>query len=195
MEFKMEKKYKIIVAHPGKQHSFQLATALKNEDMLYKYITTVYDKKGSLTAVSKKFLKGKLKRKANTRSIDTLNDNDIIQFYELLGLILIFISKIPYCKTIWEKLNNKIGDMFGKKVAKYDIKHNVDAVICYDTNCTKLFKILKEKAPNIKRIMDVSIANRLYMKEVFIKDIKTTGNDKLKKEQKRLWNNKYLKRC
>ena len=36
---------KIIVAHPGRQHSFRLATALKKNDMLYKYITTVYDKK------------------------------------------------------------------------------------------------------------------------------------------------------
>ena len=36
---------KIIVAHPGKQHSFELAYAIKQSNSLYKYITTVYDKK------------------------------------------------------------------------------------------------------------------------------------------------------
>ena len=40
----LEKKYKIVVAHPSKQHSVYTAIALKNTGELYKYITTVYDK-------------------------------------------------------------------------------------------------------------------------------------------------------
>lgn len=36
---------KIIVCHPGKQHSFQLATAAQKAGVLLSYITSVYLKK------------------------------------------------------------------------------------------------------------------------------------------------------
>lgn len=39
---------KIIVAHPGRQHSFRVAKTLKESGMLYKYATTVYNKDNSL---------------------------------------------------------------------------------------------------------------------------------------------------
>jgi len=190
----MDKQYKIIVAHPGKQHSFQLATALKQNGMLYKYITTVYDRPGSFTSVLKYFLKGKMKKKAGTRSTKSLANDEIIQFYELGALILLLISKFPSSDKVWKKLNGRLSDVFGRKVAYYAIKENVDAVICFDTNCVALFKILKEKAPNIKRIMDVSIANRLYMKEKFIEDMNRTGDNGIKKEQIYLWDDRNIHR-
>lgn len=186
--------YKIIVAHPGKQHSFQLAIALKKSGMLYKYITTVYDRPNSLTRIVKRFLKGKIKNKANTRSTKGLNDTEIIQFDELKALILILISKLPKSDSLWKKMNSMVSDSFGRKVAKYAIENNVDAVICFDSNCTMLFDILKKKAPHIKRIMDVSIANRLYMKEQFIADIEHSGQNEIKEEQKYLWDENYCKR-
>ena len=42
------KKYKILLAHPGRQHSFRVAKALKDYGFLFKYITTVYNKDDSL---------------------------------------------------------------------------------------------------------------------------------------------------
>lgn len=36
---------KVIVAHPGQQHSYKTAVGLKEFNQLYKYITTVYMKK------------------------------------------------------------------------------------------------------------------------------------------------------
>ena len=50
---------KVIVAHPDRQHSFFLATALKRRGILDAYITTIYDKETSITAKVKKILKGK----------------------------------------------------------------------------------------------------------------------------------------
>ena len=49
---------KIIVAHPGRQHSFRLASALKKNDMLLYYVTTIYDKDSSLLMkiVKKQFI-------------------------------------------------------------------------------------------------------------------------------------------
>ena len=39
---------KVIVAHPGKQHSFRLATALERAGVLQYYVTTLYKKSDSL---------------------------------------------------------------------------------------------------------------------------------------------------
>ena len=66
-------------------------------------------------------------------------------------------------------------DSFGKEVAKLAIKNNVDAVIMYDTNANQCWKILKEKAPHIKRILDVTIGNRLYLEKIYREDEKTKG--------------------
>lgn len=38
-------KYRIIVAHPGQQHSYRLAAALNRYGCLFTYMTTVYNKK------------------------------------------------------------------------------------------------------------------------------------------------------
>ena len=38
-------KFRIIVAHPGQQHSYRLASALNRYGCLFSYITTVYNKK------------------------------------------------------------------------------------------------------------------------------------------------------
>ena len=190
----MDKKYRVIVAHPGKQHSFQLATALKQNGLLYKYITTVYDRPGSLTALAKKILKGNLRKKAETRKTDSLTNEDIIQFNEFRALLLLLISKIPKSDKIWKKACSMLADSFGRKVARYAIKEQVDAVICFDSNCTVLFEILKKEAPNIKRIMDVSIANRIFMKENYIEDMKKTGDEGIKKEQIHLWDKNNIRR-
>ena len=54
---------KVIVAHPGKQHSFQTATAFKKSGDLYKYITTVYNKPHTWTRLLTKIAKGDLQKK------------------------------------------------------------------------------------------------------------------------------------
>ncbi|HAP9387250.1 TPA: hypothetical protein IWJ28_002681, partial [Enterococcus faecium] len=39
---------KFVVAHPAQQHSYKIAEALIEKEMLFKYITSVYLKKGSI---------------------------------------------------------------------------------------------------------------------------------------------------
>lgn len=38
----------VIVAHPGRQHSFRVAKALKEGGLLFRYVTTVYNNESSL---------------------------------------------------------------------------------------------------------------------------------------------------
>ncbi|WP_415294162.1 glycosyltransferase family 4 protein [Clostridium perfringens] len=186
---------KIIVAHPGRQHSFRLATALKKNDMLYKYITTVYDKKSSfLMRLAKKIINSDNLKRANGRKCVALNDDDVLQFSELRGFIELILIRIDKSKRVYDWWNRRTADVFGKKVANYAIKNNVDIVIMYDSAAYKCFEILKNRAPHIKRIMDSSIANRLYIKEIYENEIKNTGNNSYFYENEYMWNERIMKK-
>ena len=131
--------------------------------MLFKYITTVYDNESSwLMKISKKFIGDDNTKRANSRKCSTLSsDQDVLQFYEFFGLLQLLLLRLDKKKIIYNWLSRYLSDEFGKKVANYAIKQNVDAVIMYDTNASTCFQILKAKAHNIIRIIDVSAANRL----------------------------------
>lgn len=181
---------KVILAHVSKQHSFQTAIALKRQGLLYKYITTVYDGPSSLTTRLKGVLKGDALKKASTRSCPELADKDVLQFYELLGLLRIYIGRFKFLKFL--KFDLLVMTLFSKKVARYAIKENVDAIIVYDGLTSKYLDLIKKKAPGIKVIMEVTIMARPYMKTVFEKDMELWHHDHLKKEEQFLWDRKYL---
>lgn len=184
---------KIIVAHPNRQHSFKLATALKNDGILFKYITTVYDKESSLMMkITKKIIKGNDLKRANGRRCENLNDEDIIQFCEIGGFIELLLMRIDKSKKIYTWWNRRLFDKFGKKVAMYAISNNVDAVIMYDSTAQKCFEILKKRAPHIKRIMDSSTANRQYIKALFEEEIQKTSDDSYLLENDYLWDKLYM---
>ncbi|OZT11324.1 hypothetical protein CHN50_17290 [Priestia aryabhattai] len=186
------KKYRIIVAHPAKQHSFKTASALNEEGILFEYITTVYDKPYSITRFVNRLLKGNLKKKGQSRKCKTLDDDKVHQFCEVWGLISILLPKIKFLSKYKYWWNNKLSDRFGRKVAKYAIRNNVDAVISYDYHSMELFSYLKEHAPHIRRILDVSIANRIFMKEIFNNDVIKTGQTGFYSENLDVWKEENL---
>lgn len=179
---------KVLVVHPGKQHSLRTAGAILESGQLYKYITTIYDKKGSITHCIKKCFGEKNKKKMNTRKSTEIPDEYVLQYCELRAMFGILLSKVfGLSSVVWHKYNYYLNDVFGKKVAKYAIKHNVDLIVSYDNNSSLLFETVKKYAPGIQLVLDVSIANRLYMKNNYIKDIESFGDIKLKDEQRILW--------
>lgn len=154
-------KKKIIVAHPGKQHSYRLASAVEKADCLYQYITTVYDSDSSFwMKIVKRVIGKKDKQRANNRRTTLIPKNKITQFCELRGIIVLAILRIDKSRKLYNLYNNHVTKAFGKKVAHYAIKHDVDAVICYDTSAMYCFDILKKKAPSIIRIIDNAAMNR-----------------------------------
>ena len=124
-----DKQYKVLVAHPEKQHSLQLAAGLKKSGLLYKYLTTIYDRPQSLTNKIKKFLPSKYRAKADTRSIDGLADDDVLQIRELSNLLITFLYNIFHLKKLCTILRLKNADAFGAAVAKYAMIENLDAVV------------------------------------------------------------------
>lgn len=174
---------KVILAHPGQQHSFKVAAALKNQGILYRYITCVYDKPDSWTMkLVHKIVKGNDVKKTNNRRCAALEDSDVIIHYTFLSLCVIILSRFARTKSLSYWLDRKIADYFGIKVAKYAIKHDVDAVICFSMNETKCFELLAKRAPHIKRIVDCANSPVEYMKYIYDEDIVKTGTSVLKQE-------------
>ena len=187
---------KVLVAHEGKQHSFKTAEALFSNDCLTQYITTVYDKPFSLTRFVKCLLRGNNKKKCSSRKSIILPNDKVTQYCEFWALVRMFVTKLPILKKYNDKYYCWLHDSFGRKVAKYAIKNNVDAVIMYDTNANSCWKILEEQAPHIKRILDVTIGNRLYLKNIYEKDaalFHDTAKDILA-EQKEVFSEQAQKR-
>ena len=83
----------IIIAHPGKQHSFQTAVGVKKTGFHMEYCTTVYDKPGSLTNFIKRFLNKNDSEKANTRRSSKIKDTEVHQILEWYGLYQLFMMR------------------------------------------------------------------------------------------------------
>ena len=181
---------KVIVAHPAQQHSYRLATALKRAGMLDKYATTVYYKPHSLTALVAKLLKGKLKTKAEERHCEELSNHDVIQFCEGEGLLKLLSLNTKYFNKHYDRIKYHTADRFAKRVARYAIKHRVDAVVTYDDSSPLLFEYLQKKAPWIMRIMDMSAANILYMRDIYERDMEMAPAfaARLRRERAVCWN-------
>lgn len=188
---------KIIVCHPAQQHSYRLATALKRAGMLSAYITTVYYKKGSLTVFASKMLKGKFQKKAMGRCCSELSDSDVIQFCEGEGLLKLLALNVPQFRPFYYKLKYNTADRFARKVAKYAIKSKADVVITYDDCSPLLFEILKEKTPNVIRILDMSAANLHYMRQIYDKDTELMPEfaNRLHQEYAKVWNDEIMEKC
>lgn len=183
-------KYRIIVAHPGRQHSYRLASALKKNGMLYKYVTTVYNKDSSILMkfIRKNFKGSNLERAKGRRNPD-LEDSDVLQIGEARGLIEILLARCDKSGRFYSWWQKKTADYFGRYVADFAVREKADAVVMYDTNAMTCFEILERASPDILRIMDTSAANRMYMKKIYEQDMELCPQfaQKLKQERAFLW--------
>ena len=155
---------KIIVAHPGRQHSYRVASALKKSGMLYKYVTTVYNKESSLLMrLVKLFLNKDNYQRAQRRRCPGLDDCDVVQFCQIEGLILLALIRIDKSRRLTKMFTRFISRRFQKKIANYIIKEGIDLVISYDCNSKLLFDILDKKAPHVIKVIDNAHPNRHYL--------------------------------
>ena len=184
--------YKVIVAHPGQQHSFRVAGALKKEGLLFKYITEVYDKPNVVMKLAHRLVRGKDTGKIKNRRCGELDDEDVILYDTLLSLAVIVLSRKSRTRKLSYWLDRKIADAFGKKVAKYAVKNKVDAVICFSMNETVCFEYLRKHAPEMKRIVDCANAPVDYMRQIYELDMERTGSPVLKTEAAAFWDVKEL---
>lgn len=164
---------KILVAHPQRQHAFQLCSALVNAGHDVVHMTTVYDRPHTLTSLSKRFLSGDNLSRAKGRHCAALKNDQIVQRYELLGLVSLLLGRMPSCARAYKRLNAYIDRHFGIAVAKYAMRHDFDVVVCYDQHAEDSFAYLKDHAPSIQRVLDVSAGNKQYQAHIFLNDLAT----------------------
>ena len=183
---------KFIIAHPGQQHSFRTATALKRTGLLYRYLTSVYAKKGSWTLRILPFLSGLNLTKAKRRKCGELEDDEVIQFYELSVLMTILLSHFPRLSRIKDWWNLYVERKFNKKVIEYAVKNRIEGIIVYDGPAKRYLDVLSGKAPDIITIMDVSSATRPWMRQVYAQDMNKYNYDDIYKEEPDLWNERII---
>ena len=134
---------KILVAHPAQQHSYRLATALKNAGILCKYATTVYYKRGSFTAMAAKGLKGQFRTKAENRRSPDLDDRQVVQFCEIEGLL------------------KKLSELYTEVDEAVEIPKKMGFE---DKGTFEIYQILKNELPAFDEALAREFANELSAK-------------------------------
>ena len=109
---------KILVMHPGTQHSTKLASAIKESGHDVKLLTTVYNKKHTIINFVKKLLPKKEIKRLDARKNNNLNDNDIIVKCELEGIILLLLGRIDRSKKIYAKYKYHVAKKIAQKAYK-----------------------------------------------------------------------------
>lgn len=182
---------RIIVAHPFKQHSFKLASALENEGLLLSYITTVYDKPHSITHLFSRLVGGSYRKKVQAKKCDDLDNLKVIQFCEVQGLFFLSMIRIPVVKLLYRAYGRHLCRKFGMKVARYAIKNKADVVVMYDTTACFCFEYIKAKAPAIKCVLDVSSIPSMSRTRIYESIMAKEESKALYIENKHLWNKQF----
>ena len=185
---------KILIVHPGTQHSAKLAAALKSGNNEVLLITTVYKKKGSITGFLASFLPQSEKKRLESRVNASLIDSDIMPMCELRGLLLLAIARIDKKKKFYTVYKRVVAKAVGKKAARFACAHDYDAVISFDSYSMYLFEELGKHHYKGITITDYSAAYAPYAKNVYLKQIESHPqlSETLMAERPVLWNNKYF---
>lgn len=184
-------KSKIIVYHPGQQHSFKVAATVKKNGLLQRFFTAVYDKKSSFAMrLAHLLVRGSDKTKIGNRASDDLDDEDVEIHYTLSSLAVIVLSRWTITRKLSYWMDRTIADRYGVKVAKYAVKNNADAVICFSMNERTCFEYLQKHAPQIKRIVDCANAPVAFMKNIYELDMEKTHSNVLMSEAPDFWKRK-----
>lgn len=185
---------KIILAHPGQQHSFHLASALKKAGMLCCYVTTIYDKPTRFSRWLKGMLPAAERRRANRRCNPDLEPGDVVQIGALRGAVEAAVYRLNHGRELYRFVQRRNADYFGRRLAKLACRLSADAVILYDSTATACFEALARKRPETLRILDVSSCARPYKRQLFDAEIARSGHDDLRRENAALWSDRLLER-
>lgn len=164
---------RVIVAHPFQQHSFKTAIAVKESGNLYKYITTVYLKKNSITSVLSCFLRGDNKRRVLSRKTADLEDDEIVLISEWANLVLLLIQRFDRGRKVYDWWYKRTLSIFNNALYRYVKKNKIDVAIVYDTVSYGFIEKVKRTGLKTKIIVDMSAPNANYMKTVYEEEAKS----------------------
>lgn len=167
-------KPRVIVIHPDRQHSLQTALAMQKSGCLYKYITTVYLKKNSISFLFSSIAPDSIKKKFQKHKLDGLDDSKVLLICQVRMLVLSLASLFMSEERV-SKYRIRIIEEFNKKCLNYCLKQDFDVLISYDTLSGNAYKELKNKG--VKLVLDMSAPCFLEMYDNFRKDVERNPND------------------
>jgi starch synthase len=140
-------KPKVLVAHPGTQHSYQTALALQNAGLLQVYVTGFYYKTSGvleklLGLLPEKYA-DRLQRQLSRRRKDGLDQNRVRTF-PILETIYVISARLKITRKWSGPVMRWRNRRFDKKVARMVVEMRPDAVICYDSCALATFGACKE---------------------------------------------------
>ena len=161
----------VLVIHPFQQHSFKTAIAVKSAGALQKYITTVYNKKGSWTNRFQFLLSKENRSRSDKRKTDALQDSEILQFCEIRALVLLILQRIDKKKNIYGWYFRRLIKVFNAKVYRYIAREKPHAIIVYDTLSADLMERIVRNKLDVRIILDMSAPYYSFMESEFMKDL------------------------
>ncbi|MBQ6540035.1 MAG: glycosyltransferase family 4 protein [Oscillospiraceae bacterium] len=185
---------KVIAAHPGKQHSYRLASALKKNGMLECYVTTIYSKSSSRSGFIRKLMPSQDQKRILARRNPDLEDDEVVTIGSFRGMLEAVIYRLDHGRDLYRFVQRLNADRFGKKLAKLAARRSADAVVLYDSTATACFRELKKHNPEIVRVLDVSIGARPDRKKIYEAEIARSGKEDFRREDSALWNERHMRR-
>jgi glycosyltransferase involved in cell wall biosynthesis len=130
----------VVVCHPAQQHSYHLARAVEKKGALLAYVTTIYFKNTKLLYRILAFLLDKENIRRMRGRQNPFIESKLRQFNEIFGLFFLFSGRVLRNKAFVRAIGDSLGAAFGRKVAKYVNRANVDILICFDTYALAAFE-------------------------------------------------------
>jgi len=153
-------KRKVIVAHPGTQHSYQTALGLQEAGMLKAYLTGFYYKKPSFVSTSAHLFPtrfaSRLERELNRRRKEELDQN-LVRTLPIPELMYVASARLK-CLGRWsDQLLRWRNERFDAHVARLVAFERPDAVICYNSCALNTFTTGKELG--VTTVLDQTIGH------------------------------------
>lgn len=140
-------KCKVLVAHPGTQHSYQTAFAFQKMGMLKHYLTGFYFKSSGTLANLIQWLPSeyvtRLERQLLCRRKDDL-DQDMVRTFPIPELIYVFSARLKFTQMWSRQILRWRNNRFDERVARAVKTTRPDAVICYDSCALNTFQACKK---------------------------------------------------
>lgn len=163
---------RVIVAHPAQQHSFRTAEAVAASGAMLTYVTTVYDRPGSLTRLGKRLLRPSDRERADTRSSGGIRNEDVRQLFEWAGLLLLILRRVDRSNVLYKFWDACVRALFNWRLAAYVSRVAPDMVILYDAVSLGALHRIRKSNPQVKCVLDVSAPAAPYVFDVLYTEAK-----------------------
>lgn len=168
------KRLKVDIAHPGRQHSHQVALALQEGGMLERYLTSIWYLPDRFPYAVVDWLPVKIKnnvlRRLKKRSFEPL-DLKRIETYPFWKTLSTSLGRFNPRRAATERQIHKLNREFDRWVAQKLTRIECDLLIGYETAALESFRVCKKK--DIVCVLDLAAIHWRSQERVFAEGTKS----------------------